>query len=78
VRPCGFGLTASRMTAGADPTRAKANGARRRRRSFKVRSIFQEAEMEAVKSPTSFEAIEYVLVAAPAALFLSLYLLGGL
>jgi hypothetical protein len=34
--------------------------------------------MEAVKSPTSFEAIEYVLVAAPAALFLSLYLLGGL
>ena len=34
--------------------------------------------MKAVKSHAGFEAIEYALVAAPAALFLSLYLLGGL
>jgi hypothetical protein len=34
--------------------------------------------MEAVKSHTGFKAIEYALVAAPATLFLSLYLLGGL
>lgn len=33
--------------------------------------------MEAVKSHTGLKAIEYVLVAAPATLFLSLYLLGG-
>ena len=34
--------------------------------------------MEAVKSHTGFKTIEYVLVAAPAALYLSLYLLGSL
>ena len=39
---------------------------------------YSEADMEAVKSFTDFKAIEYVLVAAPATLFLSLYLFGSL
>jgi hypothetical protein len=37
----------------------------------------QEVEMEAVKSHTGLKAIEYVLVAAPAALLFSVYFFGS-
>jgi hypothetical protein len=41
-------------------------------------SNVQEAKLEAINSHTGLKAIEYILVAAPATLLLSVYLFGSL
>jgi hypothetical protein len=67
LREVGFG--ASPMTADPD-----SNEGDPRQGSMDI----QEAEMEAMNSHTSLKAIEYVLVAGPAALLLLVYLFGNL
>jgi hypothetical protein len=51
---------------------------RLRRQLFKSSSNIQGAGMEAIKSHTSFKATEYLLVAVPAAVLLTVYLFGSL
>jgi hypothetical protein len=62
----------------ADPTRLKAIRCPPSASIVQGSISIQEAEMEATRSQTGFRAIEYVLVAAPTTLLLSVYLFGSL